>query len=128
MDTQGKGDILKVRIYLLALILFLVCLPAVQAQEYGKIRALRQRAADVIKQRNSFVVQVLTSYAIPHERNEQGAVVRINMDNHWLDVTAIEIVPLLKEGADKRRQVTAHELYFYTADGILNLLSELIIR
>jgi hypothetical protein len=118
----------KVRIYLLALILFLVCLPAVQAQEYGKIRALRQRAVYVIKQRNAFVVQVLTSYAIPHERNEQGAVVRINMDSRWLDVTAIEIVPVLKEGADKRRQVAAHELFFYTPEGILNLVSELTIR
>jgi hypothetical protein len=128
IDTQGRGYPVKVRICLLSLILFFVCLPAVQAQEYGKIRALQQRAAYVIKQRNDFVAQVLSSYTIPHERNEQGAVVRINMDNHWLDVTAIEIVPVLTDGTDKRRQVTAHELFFYTAEGILNLVSELTIR
>jgi hypothetical protein len=128
IDTQGKGYLVKVRICLLALMMFLICLPAVQAQEYGKIRALRQRAAYVIKQRNDFVAQVLTSYAIPHQRNEQGVVVRINMDSRWLDISAIDIVPLVKEGADKRQQVTSHELFFYTAEGILNLVSELTIR
>ena len=45
-----------------------------------------------------------------------------------INITAIEIVPLLRESADKSRQVIAHELYFYTADGILDLVSELIIR
>jgi len=114
---------------LLALILFFVGSPALHAQEYGKIRALNQRAAYVIKQRNDFVAQVLISYAIPHERNEQGVVVRIKTDGRWLDVTTIEIVPVLKEAGDKRRQVAAHELFFYTANGgILNLLSELTIH
>jgi hypothetical protein len=119
----------KVSVCLLALILFSVGLPALHAQEYGKIRALNQRAAVVIKQRNDFVAQVLTSYAIPHERNEQGAVVRIKTDGRWLDVTSIEIMPVLKDVGDKRQQVTAHELFFYTADGIiLNLFSELTIH
>jgi hypothetical protein len=114
--------------YLIALILVSVCLPAGHAQEYGKIRALNQRAAYIIGQRNDFVVQVLTSYAIPHERNEQGAVVRIKMDGEWLDVSAVEIVPVLRESAEKQRQVMAHELLFYTARGVLYLASELIIR
>jgi maltodextrin utilization protein YvdJ len=118
----------KVHIYWIALMLVSVCLPAVHAQEYGKIRALDQRAAHVIKQRNDFVVQVLTSYSIPHERNEQGAVVRIKMEGRWLVVSTVEIVPVLRESADKKMQVTAHELLFYTADGILYLLSELTIH
>lgn len=114
---------------LLALILFFVGSPALHAQEYGKIRALNQRAAYVIKQRNDFVAQVLASYAIPHERNEQGVVVRIKMDGRWLDVTTIEIVPVLKEAGDKRQQVAAHQLFFYTTNGgILDLLSELTIH
>jgi hypothetical protein len=114
---------------LLVLILFSVGPPALQAQEYGKIRALNQRAAVVIKQRNDFVAQVLTSYAVPHERNKQGAVVRIKSDGRWLDVATIEITPVLKEVGEKRRQVVAHELFFYTADGgILNLFSELTIH
>jgi hypothetical protein len=93
---------MKLSAYLLTLVLFCVCLPELHAQEYGKI---------------------------PHERNEQGAVVRIKMDGQWLDVTTIEIVPVLKEAGDKRQQVAAHELFFYTADGgILDLLSELTIR
>ncbi len=116
-------------VYWIVMILFFICPPALQAQEYGKIRALNQRAAVVIKQRNDFVAQALTSYAVPHERNEQGAVVRIKSDGRWLDVTTIEITPVLKEVGDKRRQVVAHELFFYTADGgILNLLSELTIH
>ena len=119
---------MKVHIYWIALILVSVCMPAVHAQEYGKIRALDQRAAYVIKQRNDFVVQVLTSYTIPHERNEQGAVVRIKMDGQWLAVSTVEIVPVLRESTDKKKQVMAHELLFYTAKGILDLLSELTIH
>lgn len=61
-------------------VLLLSCLPSAQAQEYGKIRALQQRAAYVTKQKNDFVGRVLNSYKILHETNEQGAVVRINMD------------------------------------------------
>jgi hypothetical protein len=119
---------MKIRICLLAVIFFLLCLPVSQAQEYGKIRALKQRAAFVTNQKNDFVARVLTSYKIPYERNAQGAVARISLENNWLDITSIEIVPILKESADTRQQVTAHELYFYTADGILDLVSELIIR
>ena len=120
---------MKGSVYLLVFILFSFFSPALHAQEYGKIRALNQRAAYVIKQRNDFVAQVLTSYAIPHKRNEQGVVVRIKTDGQWLEVTTIEIVPVLKEVGDKRQQVTAHELFFYTANGgILDLRSELTIH
>ena len=119
---------MKLRIYLIAVVLLLLSLPAVHAQEYGKIRALQQRAIHVVTLKNDFVSRVLTSYDIPHERNAQGAVVRINMDGQWLNINAIEIVPVLKEAADKHQQVTAHELFFYTDDGILDLVSELIIR
>jgi hypothetical protein len=111
-----------------AFILVSLCLPAAHAQEYGKIRALNQRAAYIIGQRNDFVVQVLTSYTIPHERNEQGAVVRIKMDGEWLDVSAVEIVPVLKESTEKQRRVMAHELLFHTARGVLYLVSELAIH
>jgi hypothetical protein len=109
-------------------VFFLLCLSVAQAQEFGKIRALQQRAAYVTKIKNDFVARVLTSYKIPHDRNEQGVVVRINMDGKLQDITKIEIVPVLKESADKRQYVAAHELYFYTADGILDLVSELTIR
>jgi hypothetical protein len=118
----------KIRIYLLALMLFFADLPAVDAQEYGRIRAMQQRAAIVIKQKNDFVARVLTSYSIPYERNVEGVVVRIYSDNQWLDVTAIEIVPVLKEAADKRQQVVAQELLFYTSKGVLDLVAEMIIR
>jgi hypothetical protein len=119
---------MKIRICLLTVIFLLLCGSAAQAQEYGKIRALKQRAVFVTNQKNDFVARVLTAYKIPFERNTQGAVVRISIEKSWLDVTAIEIVPILQESADKSRQVTAHELYFYTADGILDLVSELVIR
>ena len=119
---------MKIRICLLVVILLILCLPVAQAQEYGKIRAMQQRAAFVTIQKNDFVARVLTSYKIPHERNQQGAVVRINIEKNWRDITAIDIVPITEESADKRQQVTAHELYFYTATGILDLVSELIIK
>jgi hypothetical protein len=124
-----KEDVMKkIAVGLLAALLLLSWLPCAGAQEYGKIRALRERATFVTKQKNEFVVRVLTSYRIPHETNDQGAVVRINMDDKWLAVTAIEIVPVLAHGADNSRQVTAHELYFFTADGILDVISALTIR
>ena len=117
-----------IRIYLLAMILVFAALPAVHAQEYGRIRAMQQRAASVIKQKNDFVARVLTSYGIPHELNAGGVVVRLYTEKQWLNVTAIEIVPVLKEAADKRQQVVAQKLLFYTSKGILDLVSEMIIR
>lgn len=125
---QKETYMKKISISLLTAILLLSFLPLVQAQEYGKIRALQQRAAYVTKQKNDFVARVLKSYKILHEINEHGVVIRINMDEKWLDITAIEIVPVLKESADKSQQVAAHELYFFTANGILDVVSELIIR
>lgn len=118
----------KICISLMMAVLLLCFLPLAQAQEYGKIRALQQRATYVTKQKNDFIVRVLTSYKILHEINEQGVVIRINMDEKWLDVTAIEIVPVLKESANKSQQVAAHELYFFTVNGILDVVSELTIR
>jgi hypothetical protein len=118
----------KIIITLLATFLLFSFISLTHAQEYGKIRALQQRAAYVVKQKNDFVAKVLTSYKIPHEQNTEGVVVRINMNEKWMDVTAIEIVPVLKEAADKRQQVAAHELYFITTDGILDVVSELTIR
>ena len=53
---------------------------------------------------------------------------RINMDGKWLDVTTIEIIPVLTETPGKNQQITAHELLFHTDNGTLVLLSELTIR
>jgi hypothetical protein len=115
-------------ISLLTAVLLFSFLPVAGAQEYGKIRALRERAAHVAKLKNDFVIRVLTSYKILHETNDQGAVIRLHMGDKWMEVTAIEIVPVLKESADKTNQVAAHEIYFFTADGILDVISELTIR
>lgn len=119
---------MKIRILLLAMIIYLVCVTTIQAREFGKISLLQQRAEYVIKQKNYFVTRVLDTYNIPYERNAQGVVVRINMDGKWQDVITIEIVPLLQESTDKRQYVSAHEIYFHTATGILDLVSELTVR
>ena len=119
---------MKIRTFLMVLALLFASLSVVSAQEYGRIRALQQRAAYVTKQKNDFVTRVLISYAIPHERNAQGVIIRINMDGQWQDVTAIEIVPVLKETPDKKQQIAAHELFFFTTQGILDLVSDLTIR
>jgi len=119
---------MNVRMCFAALILVFACPPAGDAQEYGKIRALQQRAASVVRLKNDFVARVLASYTIPHERNAQGVVVRINMEGRWLEITAIDIVPILRETADKNPQVVAHELLFATAEGTLALGSELTAR
>jgi hypothetical protein len=118
----------KIIISLMAAVLLITFLPSAQAQEFGKIRALQERAAYVIKQKNDFIIRVLTSYKILHEVNEQGVVIRINMGDVWMDVNSIEIVPVLKQEDDKKQHVAAHELFFFTADGILDVISELTIR
>jgi hypothetical protein len=119
---------MKKIVCLLALLLFFAYMPAVHAEEYGKLRIMQQRADHIIKKKNDFIARVLTSYKIPHELNAQGVVVRINVDGQWMNVTAIEVVPVLKETTDKHQQVASHELYFHTAQGILNVVSEMIIR
>ncbi len=119
---------MRVRNYFLALIIFSLCVSAGHAQEYGKIRALQQRAAYIIKKKNDFVAKALAPYAIPHELNEQGVVVRIQMDGKWLNITGIEIIPLLIDIPGKRQQIAGHEIFFHTDDGTLALLSELAIR
>lgn len=101
--------------------------PGLGAQEYGKLRPLNQRALQVVQQRDAFITQVLNTYGIAHQRDPQGAVVRIQVDNRWLDVTTIEIVPVVAELAGQQ-QVTAHELIFTTSGGVLELRSELKIR
>jgi hypothetical protein len=73
-------------------------------------------------------VRVLTSYKIPYEKNNQGAIVRIAMEGQWLSIKAIEIIPIIKESTDKRQHVVAHELFFYTDNNILDLVSELTIH
>ena len=119
---------MKKNVCLLAFILFSVYLPTVHAQEYGKLRLLQQRADHVIKKKNDFIARVLTSYNIDHELNGQGVVVRINVESQWLNVNAIEVVPILKATTDKYQQVVAHDLFFDTTNGILNVVSELTIR
>lgn len=118
----------KTLIVLLSAVLLFSWLPTASGQEYGKLRALQLRAAYVTKQKNDFIIRVLTSYKILHEINEQGAVIRIFMGDKWMDITAIEIVPVLKEAADKTQRVAAHELFFFTAEGILDVISELTIK
>lgn len=119
---------MKVPAFLVALILLSASPTAAHAQEYGNMRALDQRAAQVIKQRNDFVVQVLTTNEIPHERSEQGAVVRIRIEGQWLAVSSVEIVPVLRESAEKNRQLIAHELFFHTDGGTLYLVSLLDVH
>lgn len=119
---------MRMHICLLFLIPSIFFASAAWSQEYGKLKALNQRAVFVTNQKNDFVTSVLTSYKIPHERNAQGIVVRINIEKTWHDVKAIEIVPVLRESADNSRRVAAHELYFFTDGGILNLISELTVR
>jgi hypothetical protein len=123
-----KEAVIRRTLYLCSLILIFAWSPLAHAQEYGKIRALQLRTAQVIKQKNDFIAKVLTSYAVPFERNDQEVVVRINMDGQWQDVTSIEIVPVLEAASEKQQKVTAHELFFFTANGILNLFSDLAIR
>jgi len=113
------------RILALAVLFAFSILPAVHAQDDGKLRAMQKRAAVITKQKNDFVVRVLNSYKIPHELNAEGTVVRISMNGQWIDVKGLDIVPVIKETTEKRQVLAGHELYFYTQNEILDLMSDL---
>ncbi|MFO8048993.1 MAG: hypothetical protein R6U29_08170 [Desulfosudaceae bacterium] len=102
--------------------------PAGAGEDFGRVRAMRQRAEDVTRQKNEFVALVLDSYKIPHQINQQGVVVRLKTKDQWHEVNSIEIVPVIKNNSNRPRRVEAHEIYFFTADGVLHLISELAIR
>ena len=102
-------------------------LPDGWAQNYGQIRALKRRAETVNQQKNHFVTQVLHSYNIPCQVTEEGIVARVHIQNRWYDVNQIEIVPLTRK-VEGGYQVIAHEIFFYTEDDILHLVSAATIR
>jgi len=122
---------MKRRILMLSAIIFLAAFvaapPWASGETYGQLRALKRRAATVMRQKNDFVARVLHSYDIPYQRTEQGVVTRLQIRNNWLDVNRIEIVPLVREG-EYGLQVIGHEIFFYTEGQILHLVSELTIR
>jgi hypothetical protein len=119
---------MRITWYVPILLLSFLSIPIAQAEESPRGLALQQRATEVIKKKNDFIARVLTTYAIPYERNAEGAVVRLFREGRLVKVMKIEIVPLFKEGADKKQQLTAHELLFYTPEGVLSLVSESVIR
>jgi hypothetical protein len=107
--------------------LLVLVLPQVSAQNYGQIRALKNRAETVTHKKNHFVAQVLRSYNIPCQVTEEGIVARLHIQNRWYDVSQIEIVPVTKE-VEGGYQVIAHEIFFYTEGDILHLVSAATIR
>jgi hypothetical protein len=125
------GAAMKRRMVLLNIIftcgLVVLLLPDVWAQDYGQIRALKNRAETVNQQKNHFVAQVLHSYNIPCQVTEEGIVARLHIQNRWYDIDQIEIVPVTKE-VEGGYQVIAHEIFFYTEGDILHLVSAATIR
>ena len=107
--------------------LVFLLLPDAWAQDYGQIRALKNRAETVNQQKNHFVAQVLHSYNIPCQVTEEGIVARLHIQNRWYDVKQIEIVPVTRD-VEGGYQVIAHEIFFYTEGDILHLVSAATIR
>jgi len=130
MTSEG-GPVMKRRTVFLNVIIFFVLvvllLPIAWAQDYGQIRALKNRADTVNQQKNHFVAQVLHSYNIPCQVTEEGIVARLHIQNRWYDVKQIEIVPVTRQ-VEGGYQVIAHEIYFYTEGDTLHLVSATTIR
>ena len=121
---KGRTVFLKI---ILSCALLVLLLPEAWAQDYGQIRALKQRADTVSQQKNNFVARVLHSYNIPCQVTQEGIVARLHIQNHWYDVKQIEIVPVTRE-VEGGYQVIAHEIFFYTEGDILHLVSPATIR
>jgi len=110
------------------LLFFLILWPVVTlASGYGQIRALEQRAAEVTALKNRFMSKVLDSYQVPYERNQEGMVVRIQVENLWYRIQTVEIVPVTSPSG-KDLAVTGHEIYFYTDGGIFHIVTPLTAR
>jgi hypothetical protein len=107
--------------------LAVLLLPVAGAQNYGQIRALKNRAETVAHRKNHFVSRVLGSYNIPCQVTEEGIVARLHIQNRWYDVNQIEIVPVTAE-VEGGYQVIAHEIFFYTEGEVLHLVAAATIR
>ena len=106
---------------------FFVAIPQTAAKSPGQLRAMKQRAAKVTQMKNKYVTRVLDYNNIPYQLTSDSIVGRLKLQGKWVEVSRIEIVPVANEaGTDLR--VTGHELFFYTEDQILHLVSSLIIR
>ncbi len=77
--------------------------------------------------KNEYVTRVLDNNNITYQLTSDGVVGRLKLQGQWVEVNRIEIVPVEDERGDDPR-VTAHELFFYTKDQTLHLVSSLIIR
>ncbi len=97
------------------------------ADGYGQIRALERRGVEVTALKNRFLTRVLDTYQVPYERNPDGMVVRIRVENLWHRIEAVEIVPVaLAEG--QTLDVTGHEIFFYTDGGVFHIVTPLAAR
>ena len=107
--------------------MLVLLLPDLWAQNYGQIRALKNRAENVTRQKNHFVFQVLRSYNISCKLTEEGIVAQLHVQNHWYNVNQIEVVPVTRE-IEGGYEVIAHEIFFYTEGDILHLVSAVKIQ
>ena len=106
---------------------FFVAIPPTAAKTPGQLRAMKQRAAKVTQMKNEYVMRVLEYNNIPYQLMSDGIVGRLKIEGKWVEVSRIEIVPVTNEDGNDLR-VTGHELFFYTQDQILHLVSSLIVR
>ncbi len=106
---------------------FFVAISQTEAESPGQERAMKQRAAKVTQMKNKYVTRVLEFNNIPYQLTSDDIVVRLKIQGKWVEVSRIEIVPVATEDGNDLR-VTGHELFFYTKDQILHLVSSLIIR
>ena len=125
-ETQMKFRVIATGALLLAA-LFFVAIPQTAAKSPGQLRAMKQRAAKVTRMKNKYVTRVLEYNNIPYQLTPDGIIAGLKIEGKWIEVNRIEIVPVANEdGSDL--QVTGHELFFYTKDQILHLVSSMIIR
>ena len=106
---------------------FFIAIPQTAAKTPGQLRAMKQRGAKVVQMKNDYVKRVLESNNIAYQLTSDGIVGGLKIEGQWVEVNRIEIVPVEDERGNDPR-VTEHELFFYTKDQILHLVSSLIIR
>lgn len=97
------------------------------ARSPGQIKAMKERAETVTKRKNRFVAKVLKQHDILYRVNRSGIVTHINATGEWLSVRRLDIVPMVRYGAEVD-EVVGHEIFIYTDGETVRLLSYLKVR
>lgn len=110
----------------LASLVFFLFSPDLDAASGSLSREKHSRAVMIARLKNNFVQTVLDTYHIAYKVNVRGVITKINVQDTWENVSAIDIIPEIQKEAGLEKVI--HNIYFQTEKGLLHLSSDIVIR